>query len=272
MRFGRKVLLGSLLALTVGLFASSRMVEAGTLLAQLGGVSAVLFLVIAFFVPPAPAATADGTNTVVPVPRTLASDTLNDGSLLTLPERIASAIEMSQLHSRSFGIVSLQVDCHEHLVQRLGADGAQAVLAEAANALKSALRSTDHARLNGNSELLVCLPLIAVRRDLETIATRLSRLVAQTLAPHLQTAQVVTPSVVVAPPIDTGIAMYPIGGYDADELIATARTAALTARAARFGVPKLPKRSDKALTPIRPPRKAARAPRGRRETVRAAVS
>ena len=270
MRFGRKALLGILLALTVGLFAASRAVEAGTLLTQLSGVFAVLFLVFAFFVPATSAASATNTNAPKPVPRTLARDTLNDASLLTLQERIASAIEMSRLHSRSFGIVSLQLDCYEPLARRLGAEGAQAVMTEVATTLKRALRSTDHARLNGTNELLICLPLIAVRRDLETIAARLSRLVAQTLAPHLQTVQVVTPPVLVAPPVDAGIAMYPIDGYDGDALIESARTAAISARGARVGVPKPARRTDKALTPIRPPRKTVRAPRARRESVRAA--
>ncbi len=267
MAVGRKISLTALLTLTVGLFVSSRFTDAGVMLAQLGGAFGVLFLAIAFFVPSAPGNATEAAAPVVPAPRTLAQDTLNDNALLlTLPERIESAIEMSKQHSRSLGVLSLQLDCFDTLARRLGVDGALTALAEASDALKASLRSTDHARLNGRDEILVCLPLIAQRRDLDAISARLGRLVTARLAPHLSSDVGAG-----APPVDVGIAMYPIAGYRGEELIESARVASRSAQAARLGRPVGIPSNHLAPKPAQIARKPARAPR-RRKGVSAAAS
>ena len=254
----RKYLVCVLLAVSATLLVAAHMAGDSSLLAEIGPkASGFLFIVaLTLVLLPATVRPSGAAEPVRPVPRTLPRDMLNDPALkLTLPERIESAIEASKIESRSLGVLSLQVAEFDALSRRLGAEPMERIVAKSTEALKRQLRATDRASGSGRDEILVCLPLMADRRDLESVAARLARTVQSCLAAETGEAEPAG--------LDCGVAMYPIDGYSGEDLIASARMHALKARAARLGRPGLVRRAVDGPAPVMPPRKAARSRRAR---------
>lgn len=153
-----------------------------------------------------------------PPPRILKRDVLNDpGLAMTLPQRIEAAIALSRTEFRTLGILSIRI-------------GESGDLAKAATAVRKSLRATDRAIVAAD-EILVCLPMIVVRSDLDAIAARLSRIVARTWEGVTHAPEG------AAPAIDIGIAMYPIDGFRAMQLIEAAQANARKLQALRLERP-----------------------------------
>ncbi len=153
-----------------------------------------------------------------PPPRVLARDVLNDpGLAMTLPQRIEAAIALSKMEFRTLGILSIRI-------------GETDDLTKAVTAVRESLRATDRA-IVATEEILVCLPMIVVRSDLDAIAARLSRIVARTWEGVTQAPEGAVPA------IDIGIAMSPIDGLRATQLIEAAQANACKVRALRLGRP-----------------------------------
>lgn len=199
------------------------------------GLSFLFFLatLIVAFLPEREKATVVEVDGPKPVPRTLSRDVLNDATLsMTLPQRIEAAIELSKLASRAFGILSFRIDDMDAVTRNMDLESSEDAIARISSALRRTLRSTDRAIGVDGEEVLVCLPLIAVRSDLDAISARLSRAVAKTIA-----GQSSQDAATFVPTIDVGIAMHPIDGYRAQDLIESAQANSREARAVRLGRP-----------------------------------
>lgn len=260
MRAFRKFLLLILPVSGFAIFIASHIADDHSLLGSAGsGVSFLFFLatLIVAFLPTREAATIVEVDGPKPVPRTLSRDVLNDASLsMTLPQRIEAAIELSKIVSRAFGILSIRIDDMDAVAEQMDLASAEDAIAKISSALRRTLRSTDRAIGVDGEEILVCLPLIAVRSDLNAISARLSRAVAKTIAGQASDA-----STAFVPAIDIGIAMHPIDGYRAQDLIESAQAHSREARALRLGRPS-PRSAPAIPAPV--PARKPRATRNRK--------
>lgn len=169
-----------------------------------------------------------------PPPRVLPRDVLNNpGFPMSLPQRIEAAIELSRVEARTLGILSIRIEAT-----------AEDAVIRASDALRKTLRATDRAIVQEAGEILVCLPLIAIRSDLDAVAGRLSRVAAKSLGRPAGGG------------IDVGIAMYPIDGLRAEELIEAAQAHAEALRNRRHG--RRPALRAGTRPPLLPPAKTAR--------------
>lgn len=131
-----------------------------------------------------------------------------EASHFSFEDQVKFAIEASMRAGRVIGVI------HFHLAPQIGAhpaaaDGAsQPPLEAVAQAFRACLRRTDHVRILNGREIAVFISLLAGQKDLQSIASRLHR-----AALPFGTFAAQTP----------GTAIYPLHGYDAGELIATAR-------------------------------------------------
>lgn len=218
------------------IFIAAHIAEDHSLLGSAGlGVSFLFFVatLIVAFMParqPASIAEVDGPK---PVPRTLSRDVLNDASLsMTLPQRIEAAIDLSKTVSRTFGILSIRIGDTDAVARHMGSASAEEAIARISASLRRTLRSTDRAIGVDAEEILVCLPLIAVRSDLDAISARLSRAVVKAISGQASDA-----SETFVPVVDIGIAMHPIDGYRPQDLIESAQANSREAQALRLGRP-----------------------------------
>ena len=261
----RKSILFILPVAGFAIFIAAHIADDHSLLGSAGsGVSFLFFLatLVVAFLPVRETATIVEVDGPKPAPRTLSRDVLNDATLsMTLPQRIEAAIDLSKIVSRAFGILSIRIDDMDAVAHHMELASAEEAIAKISATLRKTLRSTDRAIGVDGEEILVCLPLIAVRSDLNAISARLSRAVAKTIA-----GQVSETSTAFVPAIDIGIAMHPIDGYRAQDLIESAQAHSLDARALRLGRPS-PRSAPAIPAPV-----ATRKPRaGRRKAATASA-
>lgn len=260
MRAFRKFLLLMLPVCGFAIFIAGHIADDHSFLGSAGsGVSFLFFLatLVVAFLPERETATIVEVDGPKPAPRTLSRDVLNDASLsMTLPQRIEAAIELSKIVSRAFGILSIRIDDMDAVAQHMELGTAEDAIAKISSALRKTLRSTDRAIGVDGEEILICLPLIAVRSDLNAISARLSRAVARTIAGQTSDA-----SRAFVPAIDIGIAMHPIDGYRAQDLIESAQAHSREARAFRLGRPTI---SSTPAIPAPVPARKARVTRSRK--------
>ena len=174
-----------------------------------------------------PRQSVDGTDAAgpshYPVPRLLADDPLNDlRSGRSLSERIGTAVDASLPASRTVGIAYFAFE------PNAASQSDPALLMGAfADRLRRAVRPTDHVAVVDQFGIAVCLPLIAQRGDLESVGLRLNKVLAG-MQPQLNASPIAG--------FDLGLSIYPLGGYSGEELIESARSAALMRRDARLAV------------------------------------
>ena len=262
MKVFRKSLLVALPVVGFAIFIGAHSVDEHSLFGSIGsGLSFLCFLgaIVVAFLPDRHPVTAAVAEDAKPVPRTLSRDVLNDSSLsMTLPQRIEAAIELSKTVSRSLGIVSVRIDDMDKVAERMGVATAEEATAKLSAALRRTLRATDRAIALGPDEILIGLPLIAVRSDLDAISFRLSRFITRIASGSVENGSQVAPLT-----IDLGIAMYPIDGYRAQDLIESARLSSSEKRAARQPAPLRSHPTD--VAPAKP--RKPRAPRSRKPVI-----
>ena len=130
--------------------------------------------------------------------------------LLALAEflgAVDAAIPASLQQSRSVGVLYIRcaLDCQDKMMRA-------AVLNIAGDAILKAFRPTDPIMRLDGSDFVVALPMLADRRHIAAIEERLRQVTDET---------VVTTGFSIA--AMTGSAMYPINGYSAEALVASAR-------------------------------------------------
>jgi diguanylate cyclase (GGDEF)-like protein len=125
-------------------------------------------------------------------------------------DRLIHALALAKRKKQEVGLVLLGLDQFISLAETLGADGCDVVIKETAERLKKCMREVDTvARLEGD-EFTCLLEGINCRADMEIVAKRVLDSMAK---PFVVSGEqvMVTASI--------GVAVYPVDGRDADELL-----------------------------------------------------
>lgn len=131
-------------------------------------------------------------------------------------DRLIHALAVAKRKKQEVGLVLLGLDQFTSLTETLGSDGCDVVLKETAERLKKCMREVDTvARLEGD-EFTCLLEGINSRSDMEIVAKRVLGYMAQPFAVKGEKV-VVTASI--------GVAVYPLDGHEADELLRRAQGA-----------------------------------------------
>ena len=147
--------------------------------------------------------------TTLPVPRHLFQNPYGpEASHFSFEEQVKFAIEASMRVGRVIGVIDFQFDPQIGMQPGRTDDALQPPLDAVADAFRSCLRRTDHVQILNHREIAVFITLLAGQKDLQSIAARLQR----ALLPFKTYERPVL-----------GTAIYPLHGYSAGELIATAR-------------------------------------------------
>ena len=145
-----------------------------------------------------------------PAPRALARNPFgSDYTGLSMAERVMVAVEASAQYARSVGAIVMNVGVREPGAEPAGA----ALIEDIATCLDEKLRGSDYAGPVGQSGIVIYLSLLNSQDDLHSIARRMHG-----NAVHFLDASGF-PEYSISPP---GVAMYPVDGRSADELLATA--------------------------------------------------
>jgi diguanylate cyclase (GGDEF)-like protein len=133
---------------------------------------------------------------------------------VALNSGIANSISTSLNNSRTIGVMAITLEELPELRRRTGADAVEMLVVEVAKRLRAMFRPTDlMARVDGDT-IVVVLPDIRVRDDMNVLSRRVRESINGVSVAELNGARL-TP--------DIGMAMYPIDGYSGEELIAAAR-------------------------------------------------
>jgi len=156
---------------------------------------------------------ATNSNIAVTVPRELLKNPYGPAfNHLSFDERVNIAIEASLRARRVIGVIHFFIDTtHKGEVVRKE-DGPGPVMRELAERFRKRLRPSDCVRLMGENEIAVFISLLSNTTDLQSIATRLSRVVTES---GLCPAPARLPK--------AGLAIYPVDGYLGTELIRAAK-------------------------------------------------
>ena len=131
-------------------------------------------------------------------------------------DRLVHALAVAKRKKQEVGVVLLGLDQFASLAVTIGSDGCDAVLKETAERLKKCMREVDTvARLEGD-EFTCLLEGINCRADMDIVAKRLLQSMSKPFAVK-EEQTVVTASI--------GLAVYPLDGEQADELIQQAQAA-----------------------------------------------
>ncbi len=125
-------------------------------------------------------------------------------------DRLNHALAIAKRKKQEVGLVLLGIDQFTYLAETLGPDGCDAVLKETAERLKKCMRDVDTvARLEGD-EFTCLLEGINCRADMEIVAKRIQDSMAKPFTARGEQVMV-TASI--------GVAVYPVDGRDADDLL-----------------------------------------------------
>ncbi|PPD46117.1 MAG: hypothetical protein CTY15_01700 [Methylocystis sp.] len=147
------------------------------------------------------------------VPRTLPTNPFSGAaSLAALIDELEMAAAASVRLSRTIGLVFFEFPAVSAIETAQGADAADAVIASLAQDFRRAVRATDNVIILGRRQILVTICLLAGRKDLETVASRLTAAARRRALIEED-----------APSLPVGLAMYPLDGYSGAELIDAAK-------------------------------------------------
>ena len=136
-------------------------------------------------------------------------------------DRLVHALASAKRKKQEVGVVLLGLDRFNVLGETLGPDGCDMLLKETADRLKQCMREVDTvARLTGD-EFTCLLEGITCRADMETVARRV---LASITRPFTVKGQE------VAVTASLGLAVYPLDGQQADELLQQAQKALTAAQ------------------------------------------
>ena len=131
-------------------------------------------------------------------------------------DRLVHALAVAKRKKQEVGLVLLGLDRFTYLADTVGTDGCDEILKETADRLKKCMREVDTvARLEGD-EFTCLLEGINSRSDTEIVAKRVFDCMAKLFAVKGKTITV-TASI--------GLAVYPLDGQQADELLQKAQAA-----------------------------------------------
>jgi diguanylate cyclase (GGDEF)-like protein len=131
-------------------------------------------------------------------------------------DRLIHALALAKRKKQEVGLVLLALDQFPSLVETLGPDGSDILLKEAAERLKKCMREVDTvARLEGD-EFTCLLEGINCRSDMDIVAKRVLDSMAQPFNVK-EERLMVTASI--------GVAVYPLDGRQADELMQRTQSA-----------------------------------------------
>jgi diguanylate cyclase (GGDEF)-like protein len=152
-------------------------------------------------------------------------------------DRLIHALALAKRKKQEVGLVLLGIDQFTYLAETLGTDGCDVVLKETAERLKKCMRDVDTvARLEGD-EFTCLLEGINCRADMEIVAKRILDSMAKPFKVHGEQIQA-TASI--------GVAVYPVDGRQADELLQRVQGALNTVQEAGGATYQFPASGDKA--------------------------
>ncbi len=147
------------------------------------------------------------------VPRTLATNPFTQSSSpATLGSQIEAAAEASVRHGRTVGLVYFEFPVVFAVEKEAGGEAADALVNALAGDFRRAVRTTDHVAIINRDEIVVCICLLSSRKDLETIASRLSAAARRRNMIGEEASS-----------LPVGLSIYPLDGYSGAELIKSAR-------------------------------------------------
>lgn len=147
------------------------------------------------------------------VPRTLPQNPFSTStSLSVLADEIETAAAASVRLSRTVGLIYWEFPLLVSYEKAHGVQAVDALIESLAQDFRRALRATDNVAILNRRHFLVSICLLAGRKDLETIASRLTA--AARRRDMLEED---------APSLPAGLAIYPLDGYSGLELIESAR-------------------------------------------------
>ncbi len=147
------------------------------------------------------------------VPRTLPQNPYSASqSLPVLADEIDVAAAASVRLSRTVGLIYFEFPSLAAFEAEHGAESARGLVAALAEDYRRALRATDNVSILNGEHILIAISLLAGRKDLETIASRLT-------AAARRRGMIEED----APSLPAGLALYPLDGYSGAELIESAR-------------------------------------------------
>jgi predicted signal transduction protein with EAL and GGDEF domain len=168
-------------------------------------------------------------------PRILEKDVLAAAAdTMPLESRIEAAAEASQRFGRTLGIIHYNVDAYKTVARNDTPQAAEAMMDGLIAALRPRLRNTDRVERLGKGRIAVVIVLLPEKAALESIRKRLD-VALRAAEPRADGA------------VDVGMAIYPIGGYTGEDLLATAAGHAETERAARVRSEARQRRANAAL-------------------------
>jgi endo-1,4-beta-D-glucanase Y/GGDEF domain-containing protein len=147
------------------------------------------------------------------VPRTLPQNPFSDSnSLPALARELEAAAEASVRLSRTIGLIYFEFPAIAAVEADHGAQAADDLIAALAQDFRRAVRATDNVAILNGRAILVSICLLSGRKDLETIASRLTA--AARRRDMLEED---------GPSLPAGLAIYPLDGYSGLELIESAK-------------------------------------------------
>ncbi|WP_424363307.1 glycosyl hydrolase family 8 [Methylocystis parvus] len=147
------------------------------------------------------------------VPRTLPQNPFTSSNRVdVLADEIEAAAAASVRLSRTVGLIYFEFPALAAFEAENDAEGADHLIASLAQDFRRALRETDHVAILNRRQILVSICLLAGRKDLETVASRLTAAARR--------RDLIDEG---APSLPAGLAIYPLDGYSGLELIESAR-------------------------------------------------
>jgi hypothetical protein len=165
------------------------------------------------------------------VPRTLPESPFTSSTnLQTLGQEIEIAADACARLNRTIGLVYFEFPALERIERDQGGARANALMEMLSDDFRRVLRVSDNVTILNRNQILVCICLLASRKDLETIASRLSA--------GARRRGLLEPD---APSLPVGLAIYPLDGRSGLELINSARShyRQLTSEPAQFDAPRV---------------------------------
>lgn len=138
-------------------------------------------------------------------------------------DRLAHALTMAKRKKHEVGVVLLGLDRFQEVAEQHGLEVGDALLTATADRLKQCMREVDTVARLGGDVFTCLLEGITCKNDMEIVAKRILVSLAQPVKLTDQEA-VVT--------VSLGLAVYPLDGQEADELLDRAKEAMTRAQAA----------------------------------------
>jgi diguanylate cyclase (GGDEF)-like protein/PAS domain S-box-containing protein len=140
---------------------------------------------------------------------------------ILLVDRMEQATKFADRHSDQMAVLSMDIDHFRQINETYGQIHADSLLKEAASRIAEALRESDTVSRLGADDFIILLPGVTSRADVENLAAKLVRAMAQPFA---------IGDVSIEATCSIGISLYPQHAVDAGTLMRLADAAMLQAK------------------------------------------